>query len=141
MTPQEMKSALQMMMDSYGKGEVDTTYQCYAEEFVFHRPPFPPIVGKEANLKADAAMLAAFTRNEMTVHEILVEGDSAAVHWTWEADHTGTSPNLGIPPTGKRIRMSGFSLYHWRDGKIIEQWEYGDLLGVLQQVGAIPAAA
>jgi predicted ester cyclase len=33
----------------------------------------------------------------------------------------------------------GCSVYHFRDDKIVEQWEYGDLLGMLQQLGVIPA--
>ena len=41
-------------------------------------------------------------------------------------------PALGIPATGKQVQFSGCSIYHFRDGKIVEQWEYGDLLGLMQ---------
>jgi predicted ester cyclase len=51
------------------------------------------------------------------------------------------SPTLSIPPTGKQIKMSGCSVYHWRDNRIFEQWEYSDMLGLLQQLGMIPAMA
>ena len=34
--------------------------------------------------------------------------------------------------------MSGCSLYRFRDGKIFEVLEFGDLLGMLQQLGVIP---
>jgi steroid delta-isomerase-like uncharacterized protein len=84
-------------------------------------------------------MLAAFTENRTTIDELIVEGDMAAMRWTWEGLHTGTSPSLGIPATGKRVRSGGCSVFRFRDGKIAEQWEYGDMLGLLQQVGVIPA--
>ena len=123
------------------QGDLDAAYQYYADDVVFQRAPFPPVVGAEANRKGDEGMLAAFTENRVTVHEIVVEGDTAAMHWTWEAVHTGVSPTLGIPPTGKRIKMSGCSVYHWRGNQIFEQWEYSDMLGLLQQLGVIPAMA
>jgi predicted ester cyclase len=46
---------------------------------------------------------------------------------------------LGIPPTGKEIKISGCMIYHWQGDKIIEQWDYTDMMGLLQQVGVIPA--
>jgi predicted ester cyclase len=39
----------------------------------------------------------------------------------------------------RTVRSVGCSVYHFRDGKIVEQWEYGDMLGLLQQLGVIPA--
>jgi steroid delta-isomerase-like uncharacterized protein len=140
MKPEEMKAALAKMIDDFWhKGDVDAAYEIYAEDVVFHRVPFPPVVGKEANMQADAGMLAAFTENHTTIDDMIVEGDTAAMRWTWEAVHTGTSPSLGIPATGKRIRSVGCSVFAFRDGKVVEQWEYGDMLGLLQQLGVIPA--
>jgi predicted ester cyclase len=46
---------------------------------------------------------------------------------------------MGIPPTGKRIQFSGCSIYHFEDDRIVEQWEYGDMLDMMQQPGIIPA--
>jgi len=70
---------------------------------------------------------------------MIVDGDTAALRWTWEGTHTGALPSLGIPATGKRVRFSGCSIYHFRDDKIVQQWEYGDLLGFLQQLGVVPS--
>lgn len=140
MKPEEIKAALAKMIDDFWhKGDVKAAYEIYSDDIVFHRVPFPPVVGKEANMQADAGTLAAFTENRTTIDEIIVEGDTAAVRWTWEAVHSGTSPSLGIPATGKRVHMVGCSVYTFRDGKIAEQWEYGDMLGLLQQLGVIPA--
>jgi len=75
---------------------------------------------------------------QSTIHELVVEGDTVVAHWTWQAIHTGTSPALGIPPTGKQIQFSGCSIYRFKDDQIVEQWEYGDMLGMLQQLGVIP---
>ena len=87
---------------------------------------------------SDESSLSAFSDIQSTVHEIVVEGDTVVAHWTWQAVHTGTLQSMGIPATGKHVQFSGCSLDHFKDGKIVRQWEYGDLLGFLQQLGVIP---
>ena len=140
MTPEEMKAALAKMNDdAWHKRDLNAAYEIYSADVVFQRVPFPPVVGKEANMQADAGMLAAFTDTRSTIDEMVVEGDTAVFRWSWEAVHTGTSPSLGIPPTGKHVSFGGCSVYHFKNGKIVEQWEYSDVLGLLQQLGVIPA--
>jgi steroid delta-isomerase-like uncharacterized protein len=141
MATHEIKSILTQMQADICLGNLDAVYRYIADGYVFHRAPLPDVVGKEANRKGDEAMLSAFTNNRMTVHEIAVEGNTAAMHYTWQADHTGPSPALGIPASGKTVKLSGCMLYHWKDGKIIEQWDYTDMLGLMQQLGLVPAAA
>jgi steroid delta-isomerase-like uncharacterized protein len=142
MTPEEIKAILRkMMVGMYDRGDLDAAYQYYADSIVFQRAPYPPVVGAVANRQGDESMLAAFTENRVTVHEIVVEGGTAVMHWAWEAVHTGVTPSLGIPPTGKLIKMSGCSVFHWKGNQIVEQWEYSDMLGLLQQLGVIPAMA
>jgi steroid delta-isomerase-like uncharacterized protein len=140
MTPEEMKAALAKMNDdAWHKRDLDAAYEIYSDDVVFQRVPFPPVVGKEANTQADAGTLAAFSDTRSTIDEMVVDGDTAVLRWAWEATNTGTSPSLAIPATGKHVHIVGCSVYHFRDGKIVEQWEYGDLLGLLQQLGVIPA--
>jgi len=140
MTAEEMKAALvKMNDDAWHKKDLDAAYEIYSDDVVFQRIPFPPVVGKAANMQADAGTLAAFSDVRSTIDEMIVEGDTAVLRWTWEGVHTGTSPSLGIPATGKGVKFVGCSVYHFRNGKIVEQWEYGDMLGLLQQLGVIPA--
>jgi len=135
---EEIRSVLTKMQDDICRGDLDAVYQYIASDYVFHRTPLPDTVGKEANRKGDEAFLAAFSDNRTTIHEIIVEGNTAAMHYTWEAVHTGVSPSLGIPPTGKGLRLSGCMIYHWEEDKIVEQWDYADMLGLMQQLGLIP---
>jgi predicted ester cyclase len=46
---------------------------------------------------------------------------------------------LGIPPTGKRFRISDICIYRLAEGKVAENWEQADLLGLMQQLGVVPA--
>ena len=136
MTNGEMKSLIRKMNeDFWHRRDIDEAYKIYSDEIEFQRPPFPKIVGKEAYREADAGTLAAFSEIQSTINELVVEGNTVVAHWSWHAVHTGTLQSMGIPPTGKKIKFSGCSIYHFENGKIVKQWEFGDYLGFMQQLG------
>lgn len=118
---------------------LDAFYTHVAPDFVFHRQPFPDVIGVEANRQSDLEMGRAFTEQQTTVFDFVIEGDRAAIRYTWQSVHSGVSPNLQIPPTNKTIQIEGCMVVHFKDNKIVEWWDYSDMLGLLTQVGLIPA--
>jgi predicted ester cyclase len=74
----------------------------------------------------------------LRVKEIILDGDTHAGPWTFRATHTGRSPALPVPPTGKQVIATGCTVSHWADGKITEEWNYVDWLGLFHQLGVIP---
>jgi steroid delta-isomerase-like uncharacterized protein len=70
-----------------------------------------------------------------TVEDLVAEGDQVAVRWTFTGTHTG--PFMGVPPTGRQVRMAGISLLRIEGGRIVEDWVVDDLLGLMQQIGAV----
>jgi predicted ester cyclase len=55
---------------------------------------------------------------------------------TGTGTHTGEL--MGVPPTGKRLEMTGIVIYRIAGGKIVERWAQHDVLGLMQQLGVIP---
>jgi predicted ester cyclase len=53
--------------------------------------------------------------------------------------HTGFNPLFPTPPTGKEIEVKGSVFLHVKDNKIVEEFNYVDMLGMMQQLGVIPA--
>jgi steroid delta-isomerase-like uncharacterized protein len=82
------------------------------------------------------AVHAAFPDWRVRIEDMVVDGATAAVRWTGEVTHEG--PFHGIPATGKRISVSGINLYRTQDGRIAQEWEQMDSLGMLAQLGALP---
>ncbi len=83
MTPEEIKAALVKMNDAaWHTRDLDAAYEVYADEVVFQRVPFPPVVGKVVNMQADADTLAAFTETGSTIDDQLVDGDTGVLRWT-----------------------------------------------------------
>jgi len=63
--------------------------------------------------------------------------DVVANRVTWRGVHSG---NLaGVPATGRPIELRGINMFRVRDGRVVEQWAQLDMLGLLQQIGAIPS--
>jgi predicted ester cyclase len=93
--------------------------------------------GPEGVRQFIAAMDSAFSNADVRAEDVLAEGDKVAVRYVYEADHTGEL--MGLAATGKRIRLPGIFIARVEDGKIAEYWRQEDHLGLMQQLGAIPA--
>ena len=61
------------------------------------------------------------------------------IRWTAQGTHQGEF--FGIPATGKRIAISGTSIYRIAGGQVAEEWTQADMLGLMTQLGAIPEMA
>ena len=62
-----------------------------------------------------------------------------ATRWTGRGTHKGEL--MGIPPTGKQVTVSGITISHVKNGKVVEEWSNWDTLGMLQQLGVVPEMA
>ena len=81
----------------------------------------------------------AFPEFELTIEDTIVEEDQVAARWTARMTHRGDQ--LGIPATGRQAVVTGMSIVRIRNGQIIEAWNNWDILGLMQQIGAMQPAA
>jgi len=104
---------------------------------VYHDPGSPPSVGYDGQRRRTAALLTAFPDPKFELHDVIAEGDKVVVRWTFHATHSG---QFGpVPATGKRVTMTGITIYALRDGRIAEARSNFDQMGLMQQLGAVPA--
>jgi predicted ester cyclase len=125
--------------EAWYKGNMDALDEAYAVDYVSHKPPFPDANGLAAVKQSIAGTRPAYSDIQATYAEWIAEGDAIAYRYTMRMKHTGVSPSLPIPPTGKEVTLQGCVVVHVKDGKVIEEWEYSDYLGFLQQLGVVPA--
>jgi predicted ester cyclase len=69
------------------------------------------------------------------VEELVAEGDRVAERWTGRGTHLGEL--MGIPPTGRRVEAPGSVFYRIAGGRIVEFKGQLDMMGLMQQLGAI----
>ena len=79
----------------------------------------------------------AFPGLQITVDDMVGEGDR--VSWRLRVRGTQEAEFRGVPPTGKEVTFGAQYIFRFRDGRIVERWTNFDRLGVLVQLGAIPA--
>ena len=79
----------------------------------------------------------AFPDLQIAVEDIIGEGETVA--WRLSVNGTHQAEFRGIAPTHKRISFTAQYVFRFRDGKIIHRWTNLDRLGVLVQLGAVPA--
>ncbi len=139
MSLEELKAKIRWAgEEAWLKGNVDAFDEVYAADYVWHRPPLPDLSGLEAVKESVAGMRSTYSDIQISYEEMLGEGDSLAYRFTWRAKHTGQSPTLPIPPTGKEVLLQGCIVVHLAGGKIVEEFEYSDYLGFMQQLGVVP---
>ena len=124
--------------EAWLKGNLDAFDEVYAVNYVWHRPPFADTSGLEAVKESVAGMRITYSDIQMTYEQMICEGNSIAYRYTWQAKHTGESTTIPIPATGKEVTLKGCVVVHIADGKVIEEFEYSDYLGFLQQLGVVP---
>ncbi len=95
--------------------------------------------GPGAFLPLFERLVGAFPDMKLTVDDAIAQDDKVLIRWSIVTTHTGNT--LGMPATNKRVTFSGMTLAKIANGKIIEAWDHWDKLGMLQQLGAVPALA
>lgn len=80
----------------------------------------------------------AFPDFHLIVEDIFGVDDKVVVRWSSAMTHTGD--HLGVPASGKPVRLTGISILRIRDGKIIQGWDNWDRAAMMEQIGAAPVA-
>lgn len=120
----------------WGENNAALADELLAPDLVEHTP-FPSQTPGLAGHKQVLAMFrAAFPDLRVTVDDVIAEGDLTMLRWHGEATHTGQLMN--IPPTGKRVTITGLDVLRFENGKIKERWAEMDAFGLMRQLGVIP---
>jgi predicted ester cyclase len=78
----------------------------------------------------------AFPDTHITINDIIVEGNKAAMRYTVTCTHKAEL--MGIPATNKKLTMPVIEIDRFAGAKIVEAWEMSDTLGMMQQLGLVP---
>jgi len=121
-------------------GDPGTIDALVSPQVVFTSPYTPePIRGIEGFKQMIGMLHEAFPDLRVHEAEALGEGDTVASRWTATGTHRGEF--MGSPPSGRSFSITGISMYRVQGGKIAEGWVNDDSLGMLQQLGLLPAPA
>src|SRR5512136_2326512 len=117
------------------KGNLKAANELLATNFALH-VPLPCAPGIQGINDVITACRAAFEGLNVTIEDMVAEGDKVAARFTARCIHKGVF--MGLPPTGKPITMTGIEIFRIENDKIAELWGEANLIGLMQQLGILP---
>jgi len=136
--PSDNKAIIRKFLDEvWNKKNLAVIDELIAPAFVMHDPMAPsPVTGIEGYKQFVHVFQTAFPDLQMSVADIVSEGESAAVRWEVAGTHNGSL--AGIAATGRPHNITGMNFCRIVDGKFVEAWGNWDSLGMMQQLGVDP---
>ena len=136
MSTEENKALIRRAYEAVNQGDLTAFFELFTPDFVLHNGSMT-IQGLEAFKQIEAMLLTALPDLHYTVEDLIAEGDKVAVRLTARGTQHGAF--MGVPPTGKHTTVTESAFSRIVGGKIAEHWSETDMLGLLQQLGVIPA--
>ncbi len=144
-TEQNTDNFRQIIEEVWNKGNLALLEELAAPGLVVHFLSLGASFERERLARHIAAMRAAFPDFTVTIEAQFSVKDKIVTRCTISGTQRGPFPNhlkILVPPTGKRFSVAGIDIWRFdANGKWVECWSNSDRLGMLQQLGAIPAAA
>jgi steroid delta-isomerase-like uncharacterized protein len=125
-----------LMEDDISRGDREVAAQIIHPDFFDHTNPPGMQHGLDGHNAIVALFRGVFPDLEWRIDDLIAEDDKVVARTTMSGTQLGDF--FGIPPTGKRVSMTGVHVMRIADGKIIEHWGSNDDLGLMRQLGAIP---
>ena len=123
-------------LEVWGQGNAALADELLAQDLLDHTPFPTEVLGLEGHKQTLAMFRSAFPDLKTVVDDVMAEGDLTFLHWHGNATHTGSL--MGIPPTGKAVRVTGMDILKMENGKIKERWAEVSSFQLMQQIGVIP---
>lgn len=120
--------------DVINNGDYSAMRDLLHPDYVY-RSPDQELHGPDALENLFTAYRNGLPDLETSIDDLIVSGDQVLISITLRGAHTGKL--MGIPATGKRLTVRGMVLSRLQDGKIVEEWEILDMLGMYRQLGVV----
>jgi len=98
---------------------------------------FGSSIGPEAYRRQVSRFLEGYPDLRWTIQGTIAEEDKVVACWTISGTHKGDF--MGVPATDKKVSVDGMTIHHIAGGKIMDSHSNWDTLGMMQQLGAVPA--
>ncbi len=118
----------------WNQGNLSAIDELLSPEYAGVAPP-ETMHGPEGYRALVTKYRAAFPDIQMTIEEMVAEGDKVSLRWSATFTHTGALDNIAA--TGRRGTTSGVAIIRFADGKSVEERGSYDALGMLQQLGVV----
>lgn len=131
------KRLMNRFVDFINTADEKMAEELVSKQAIFYVPGRPdPVKGPEGYIAIIQMMRSGFPDIHWKLEEAVVEPNKVAARFMMYGTHKGTF--FGVPATGKQIAVQALNIYHLCDGQIVQEYGQPDLLGLMQQIGALP---
>jgi steroid delta-isomerase-like uncharacterized protein len=120
---EQTEAALFRAVEAWNSGDVDSYLELYDEGIKLHSGTYD-YPDKKSVDSMYRGFFAATSGLRLDIHETFGHEDKLAARYTVTGTLTGEL--MGIPPTGQKIAITGITIMHFEDGKVIERWDADD---------------
>jgi steroid delta-isomerase-like uncharacterized protein len=135
MSAEENKAALDTAVQAWNKGDGEA-FLALHDPSIRHHGLGPEPLDHAGNRAFYEAFWAAFPGSQLTIDDVVAEGDRLAARFHIEGEHKGDF--MGVPATGRPFVLHGHTTMQFSGGRVLERWTTADRLGLLTQLGVIP---
>ena len=134
----ENKAVVRRLIEAFNQGKLDEAASLVASDYVWHGP------GAEAHGPEGWKQVAAMYRNAFpdvvcTIDDQIAECDKVATRFTARGTHRGELG--GVAASGRFVTVPCLVLTRIVNGRIVEDFEVFDQLGMFQTIGTVPVSA
>ena len=138
MSTEHMKAAARRFIaEGFNKKNMAEFDVYFSSNLADHALPPGMPGGLEGRKMYISAFFAAFPDLQIHIDDLVAEGDRLVTRWTAQGTHQGEL--MGIAPTGRSVAVTGIAIDRFENGQSVEHWEVFDQMGLMQQLGVIPA--
>lgn len=127
---------LELLREVWSEGNLNRIESLIASEYTIHHDPGDPWHGRALTVQeyVDRVVKSRgpFPDQKFDVVDLLEDGEKVAVTWHWSGTHLGEI--AGFPPTGRKLVMSGATVYSFSGRRISGHWQISDRLSIFQQL-------
>ncbi len=135
--PGNSATVRQFLEETINQGQIDTAVQYFWEDMV-EQVPFPGQGPGVDGLKdVLRGLRAAFPDMNWSVEEQIAQADKVVTRFEWTGTHRGEF--LGVPATGRPVKVWGMVIDRFEEGRIKDTRILMDTLGLMMQLGVIPS--
>ena len=139
MSAENIAIVRRVLEEAVNKGNLAVIDQVVAPTYVYREPTAGEERGPDGLKQLVTSYRNAFPDLRLTIEDQIDAGDKVVTRWTARGTHKGEL--FGTAPTGRQVTVTGIIISRIDRGRIVEEWESYDALGMMQQLGVVQPLA
>jgi len=121
-------------VEAFNKGDFDAFKELLSTDYAIYNPSgFPKPTSREKLIENYEMAMKAFTEFTWSIEDIIAAGDKVIIRVIANGFYKGGVP--GLPTKAKEFEFSLISIMRMENGKVAEEWQEDDQLGLARQLG------